>query len=391
MFDSLEDDLDSLSDTMDTSPDFGTPRVTPFLCGHELIEKSLLQRVQDNQLPQALLFSGPEGIGKATMAFRLARFLLSGHGNVVDEGPSLFRDDPLPTEYPTSLDVPVTDAAVQLITAGAHPDLLVIEREVNQDKGTQKSTIGVGQIRAIADILHLRPSNENGWRVVIVDDADTMTLEAQNGLLKMLEEPPARCIFMLIAHRQGQLLPTIYSRVQKIRFGYLSSDICRSILTYDAIWSELSTEIQDVCLFLGNYAPGQVMRILPIIQAKGLELLLQDMQNFDQNATEYMPILMERAGGQQAPDMPMYALFERLVLTLAHFAVVQAHQPDTQSGQAMPQILQEIYGHLVARHSTQDLLATHDALNDLFLKTRQQNLDRRASVGHALSIWRGKL
>ncbi len=395
MFDELDEDTDIATGSFgheNAAPivEFGTPRITPFLLGHVEVEQSLLNRAMGNTLPQALLISGPEGVGKATLAFRLARFLLSGRagGSDVDDGPGLFGDEPLSVTIPDNLDVPASDPAVRLITAGAHPDLMVIEREVNQEKGTAKATIGAGQIREIADMLHLQPSTPHGWRVVIIDDADTMTVEAQNSLLKMLEEPPPRSLFMLIAHRQGQLLPTIYSRVQKVKMGHLPADICRSILAYDDIWSKLSTEMQDVCLFLGNHTPGQVIRILPVIQANGLGLLLQDMQNFDRDPVGQTPALIERAGGQQAADMPMYMLFERLLSTLARLATTQAHGLNTQP---IPAVLGGLYNDLRNRQSPENLLNTYDRIDTLFQKTRQQNLDRRACVAQALSIWRGSV
>lgn len=389
MFDEVDDADDGAGGVTpsDDAVQFGTPRLTQFLLGHEGVEQTLLYRAMDNILPQALLIAGPEGVGKATLAFRLARFLLAGcAGGGVEEGPSLFGDEPLPVSMPENLDVSAADTAVRLITAGAHPDFMVVEREVNQEKGTAKATIGAGQIRAIADMLHLQPSTPHGWRVVIIDDADTMTIEAQNSLLKMLEEPPPRSLFMLIAHRQGQLLPTIYSRVQKIKLGHLPHDLCRKILSHDPIWPNLSPDLHDVCLFLGNYTPGQVIRLLPVIQANGLDLILQDMQNFDHDPVAHAPTLIERVGGQQAADMPMFMLFERMLTTLTRLAATQAHGGRVSS---IPASLQGLYDGLQKRHNPESLLRLYDALDSLFQKVRQQNLDRRAAVAQALCIWRG--
>lgn len=204
-----------------------SPRATEHLIGHEAIEKQLLEMYAAKRFPHGLVFSGAEGIGKSVMAFRLARFLFA-QAEKNNEGPSLFGDAPIAA---TSLFIPHTDAIFQRVVSGGNPDFLTIGRLVDDKTGRLKGSVGVDEIRKIAPFLRHTSSVENGWRIVIVDDADTMTRSSQNSLLKILEEPPERALLILIAHRAGALLPTVYSRCMHIPFSRLDDAPITAALT----------------------------------------------------------------------------------------------------------------------------------------------------------------
>jgi DNA polymerase-3 subunit delta' len=188
------------------------PRFAVGITGHTDTEKQLLDIIQSGKVPHAMMFTGLQGIGKSTMAFRLAKFLLA---KKPDAGSSLFGDaEPI---IATTLSVSPEDQAVKLVISGGHPDLLIVERLYDEDKGKTKESLSVEQIREVAPFLQLTPFM-GGWRIVIIDDADTMTRSSQNALLKVLEEPPANAILILIAHRPGQMIPTIRSRCRIIDF-----------------------------------------------------------------------------------------------------------------------------------------------------------------------------
>lgn len=203
------------------------PRANPLCAGHAAVETHLLDMIAAGRLPHGLIFSGPPGIGKATMAFRLARFLLRPKSE--SETGGLFGiGEPAPSP-PAGFDMPETDPVFLKIASAGHPDLLVIERPYDEAKGRQKAELGIDQVRKAAPFLRLTASG-GGWRIVIVDDADTMTRPAQNAILKILEEPPPAALVILVAHRLGALLPTIRSRARILPFAPLDPAVMSGIL-----------------------------------------------------------------------------------------------------------------------------------------------------------------
>lgn len=174
------------------------PRQSAECLGHGSAENGLAALAAADRLPHALIFAGPQGIGKATLAFRLARFLLKG-----ERGGE-------------TLAVPPSDPVFTRVAAGGHPDLLYIERQFDDKKGRLRESVDVDEVRKVTPFLRLTASRQDGWRIVIVDDADTMNRNAQNAILKILEEPPPRALLVLIAHCPGSLIPTIRSRARTI-------------------------------------------------------------------------------------------------------------------------------------------------------------------------------
>jgi DNA polymerase-3 subunit delta' len=166
-------------------------------------------------LHHAWLLAGPRGVGKASFARDAATRLLAEAA-----GP--------PVSLPR-LDVPEDHPTARLIAAGSHPDFRSLERLENEKIGTLARNISVAQIRSLKELLDLSPALSE-WRAVVIDAADDLEPSAANALLKMLEEPPARCVFFLVAHAPGRLLPTIRSRCRRLDFQQLGDDAMTSIL-----------------------------------------------------------------------------------------------------------------------------------------------------------------
>lgn len=236
LFDDIEDDEDMLFEEVDSSdlidapsePDeIPVPRATANLLGHQDIEKQLLSMLENGRFPHGLIFSGLEGIGKSVMAYRLARHLFANCGKQ-DDTFNMFGDAPEPA---TSLFVSPTDPVFSRVASGGNADLLMIERPVDEKTGLLKGSVPVDEIRKIAPFMRKTSSMEDGWRIVIIDDADTMTRSSQNSLLKILEEPPEKSLLILIAHRAGALLPTIFSRCVHIPFMPLTDDVIRGAIS----------------------------------------------------------------------------------------------------------------------------------------------------------------
>jgi DNA polymerase III subunit delta' len=175
------------------------PRETFALIGQDAVLARASRAIRAGRVPQAWLITGPPGIGKATLAYRIARYLLRYGGS--DAGPE-------------DLSVPPNDPVAMQVMVGAHPGLLVLKRGLNQ-AGKLMTVLGVEEIRRLAGFFGMT-SGAGGWRVAIVDTADDMNDAAANALLKALEEPPARAMLMLLANAPGRLLPTIRSRCQRL-------------------------------------------------------------------------------------------------------------------------------------------------------------------------------
>jgi DNA polymerase-3 subunit delta' len=192
--------------------------VTP-LFGHDDAVAAFRAGMASGRLHHAWLISGPEGVGKALFAGKAAlRVLAEGAGPpVASSGLAA-----------PGLDVPDEHPIARLVEAGSHPDLMRLERAV-KDSGELARSINVEQVRGLQR-LFATTASMSPWRVVIIDAADDLERSAANALLKNLEEPPPKSLFLLVAHAAQRLLPTIRSRCRQLRLGYLDDDAMASAL-----------------------------------------------------------------------------------------------------------------------------------------------------------------
>ncbi len=234
------------------------PRKNPDLVGHAAAEGVLLEAFNAGRLAHAWLISGPRGIGKATLAFRFARFLLAHGGGSAG---SLFAEPPPDSLY-VAPDLPVFRRAA----AGGNADLLTVERGWDEKKGRLRTEIIVDDVRAVGAFLGLTAA-EGGWRVVVIDSADEMNRNAANAVLKVLEEPPRRAVLLLVSHVPGRLLPTIRSRCRRLVLKPLADDVVVSLVAKHrpGLGAEDAAE-------LARLSEGSVGRALALAADGGLEL-----------------------------------------------------------------------------------------------------------------------
>src|SRR5882724_11547249 len=187
------------------------PRETTVLFGHREAETALLNAYRSGRIPHAWLIGGAAGIGKATLAYRMARFVLAHrdpHASDVQRAETLF--------------VGPSDAVARQVAAGAHGGLLTLERSLN-DKGVMRTVISVDETRETISFFGSTAAGE-GWRVCVVDTVDELNPNAANALLKILEEPPHRSLFLLVSHAPARVLPTILSRCRKLPLRPLAAN-----------------------------------------------------------------------------------------------------------------------------------------------------------------------
>jgi DNA polymerase III subunit delta' len=238
----------------DEDDDWPTPRSNPDLMGHEAAENILLEAWKSKRFPHAWLVTGPQGVGKATLAFRFARFMLAGEDTTGQDG--LFGEE-LP-DLTSDLNISEDHPVFRRVASEGHADLTTIRRTINPDTKKLRRDIVVADVRAAGRSLRLTPG-EAGWRIIIVDSADEMNPSAANAILKMLEEPPARTVFFLLSHAPGRLLPTIRSRCRRLRLEPLDSDTTATLLT--RYLPELSEDDRVVLAALGEGSIGAALRL----------------------------------------------------------------------------------------------------------------------------------
>jgi DNA polymerase-3 subunit delta' len=189
-------------------------RATTVLHGHAEAEQAFLDAYR-GRMPHAWLIGGPRGIGKATLAYRMARFVFA-------------HPDPGAAHDATSLALPADHPAIRRVAAQGHSDLLVLER-TEGESGKLRTVIQVDDVRRTVGFFG-STAGEGGWRVCIVDSADELNPAGANALLKILEEPPEKSLLLVVTHAPGRLLPTIRSRCRRLTLRPLApDDVARAV------------------------------------------------------------------------------------------------------------------------------------------------------------------
>ncbi|MDP4023339.1 DNA polymerase III subunit delta' [Methylobacterium sp. NEAU 140] len=183
------------------------PRETAALVGHAGAEAAFAEALAAGRLHHAWLIGGPAGIGKATLAYRVARRLLAYPGG----------------GGPAGLAVPDDHPVHGQIAGLSHPNLVALRRHRAPGAKALPTRIAVDAVRRALD-LFAATAADSGWRVCILDSAEDLNANAANALLKVLEEPPARALFLILAHQPGRLLPTIRSRCRALALRPLTDE-----------------------------------------------------------------------------------------------------------------------------------------------------------------------
>lgn len=222
--------------------DLPHPRDRVELFGHAQAAQTLAAAARSGRLHHAWIIAGPKGVGKATLAWRFARALLA-HGDA---------------KCPDDLAVPDTNPVLRQVSALAHPDLIVIRRPWDQEKRRFKTELPVEEVRRLHGFF-ARHASEGGARIAIIDSADDMSRSAQNALLKILEEPPAKALLLLISHAPGGLLPTTRSRCRTLTLRALDDQAMNDAVT--ALAPSLDAKSRTLLSALAGGAPGRALEL----------------------------------------------------------------------------------------------------------------------------------
>lgn len=233
--------------TPDHFPGTPHPAAQTILIGHETAEKDFLEAVRQKRLHHAWLIGGLEGIGKATLAYRIARFILHHR--------------PENAVSAETLDIPKESETFRQIEAFSHPNLWVLRRHMTSE-GKISAVINVDSVRKALG-LFTATSVAGRHRICIIDSADDLNNSSANALLKLIEEPPPNSLFLIISHAPQRLLPTIRSRCRKLILRPLSDEQIRNTIPHlGEKWQQTFMQNSEAALGMGEGSVRQTLKML---------------------------------------------------------------------------------------------------------------------------------
>ena len=352
--------MSSQIDTSDEFPDIDgdqAPRFTKALIGHHAARQTMVQACEGARFPHAWLLSGPKGVGKASFAYLLARALMSAK-RPQDMGDFWQAHD---------------SADGHLVETDAHPDMFVLKRRYNDKTEKFYADIQSDDVRELKKSFSLSASR-SGWRIAIVDSIDDMNKFGVNGLLKLLEEPPEKCLFFIICHNPGRLLDTIKSRCRSLNFNALTTEELTQLITQQS--ASIAPNEAAAAAYL---AAGSAGRALTLVEHGGMDLyrdMIDVLVGLPNPDIERLHALASRFGARAAPES-----FEVFCYLVSNWLYRLIHGRATG---AYPQPVFEGEGELIARIGPQMALEPATRLWEKVNQEARQvvalNLDKKQAV-----------
>jgi DNA polymerase-3 subunit delta' len=324
------------------------PRHNHDFFGNEKAVEIIENILNTDKIPQSWLICGQKGIGKATLAYRFAKSLLIGSKTLASDKSS---------------------PAVIRIEGGSHSDLLVIEPD--EDKASNE--ISVEQIRKISGFLRLTAS-ETKYRIVIIDSADNMNNAAANVLLKLLEEPPAKSIFLLISHCPGRLLATIKSRCRNLNLNELSDFHASNIL--QTTIPDITPQENDKLTYLSGGSPGVAIELYynnGIAIYEKITAVLTTIPHISNVKVQELADIVNKQGDKIAWQMMTY-LFDTILMRIIKASASK------NANKLLNNTEKEIFTKLLHIKTIEDCLNLREKANSLIADTSRIHLDKRAVI-----------
>ncbi len=369
-FDMFGDEIRGNSTNTNEDITISEPKSMKFCLGHDDIENHLLELYNKGKLPHAIIFSGPYGVGKSTMAFRIAKFLLNEEN--AKESAGLFGEET--TSPATSFDIASDSKTASLVASGGHPDLLTIQRAIDEKKGIKKSTIEVDAIRKVNPFMRLTAS-EGGWRIVVIDDADKMGRSSQNAILKILEEPPEKSLIILVCHNIGNIISTIRSRCRIINFPKLEDKIVKQLLSAEFSNDDLSEKEIDVIVGLSD---GSIGNAIDFADSKSVDYIIklsELMENPEKMDKVAIYNYAENIGNPA--QSRSYDIFKKIsIWLLENFIKIKV----TGIYNLSTPFKSDIYAPLIDKYPLHEWINLHDKAKEHFEKFDMAYLDKKQAV-----------
>jgi DNA polymerase-3 subunit delta' len=326
----MSDDTPPQPERLDGAPH---PRDTRLLIGQDAAEATFIEAFNTGKLHHAWMLTGPRGVGKATFAWRIARFMLAT--------PALGEGGMFAPEPPRTLDVSADHPVALRIASGGEGRIRNITRSVNPTTKKLRQEIVADDIRALNGFFQMS-APDGGYRVVIIDDADLMNVTAANALLKMLEEPPARALLILISHQPSGLLPTIRSRCRTLPLRALTGPQVAEAMAQ----AQVQAANTDALAALSGGSVGGAMR-LSLLGGAALygELvgLMGTLPQMDRARALKLAEMAAARGGEAKRDL-LFALLDLLLSRLARTGAMGA-APEPQAAPGEADILMRLAPH----------------------------------------------
>ncbi len=339
------------------------PRETQVLYGHADPQADFLQSFNSSRLHHAWMLTGPKGVGKATLAWRIARFLLA---TPADDG-GMFAPPP-----PETLDIPLDHPVARRLLQGAEPRHFLLRRGPNDKETALSQVISVDEVRKMKSFFALSAA-DGGRRTAIIDSLDEMNTAAANALLKLLEEPPANVTLFLIAHQPARLLPTIRSRCRELRLTPLGPQDLADALTQAG--GDVAPEDRIALAELSGGSVGEAFRLTNLDGLKlytALTRLFSTLPRLDRPQALALADLAAVKGAAETFDL-IVTLIDLFLARLARFGASGIIPPEAAPNEA--RLLARLAPHPDAARAWADLAQT---LSSRARRGKAVNLDPAA-------------